>query len=138
MKKCLIFLSFGFLVACHHKTSTIGTHNATQREDSIYTNVNVEPYPKGGIEKFYRTVGEKIKYPEGEKDDFSGGHVAMSWIVEKDGGITNFEKIRGSVGICEQIKKLVTSMPKWTPGLMNNKPVRTKYVYGMVICIGDQ
>jgi len=55
------------------------------------------------------------------------GKVYVSFIVEKDGRITNIEIQRGvSDDLNKEAKRVVRNMPDWTPGESSGKRVRTK------------
>lgn len=56
------------------------------------------------------------------------GKVYLSFIVEKDGELTDVTVVSGpGYGLNEEALRVVKKSPAWTPGYVNNLPVRTKY-----------
>ena len=56
------------------------------------------------------------------------GMVYVTFVVERDGSITDVRVLRGIGGGCdEEAIRVVSAMPKWTPGKQRGKPVRVQY-----------
>ena len=97
--------------------------------DSIYNIVEVMPEFPGGVDKMAKYLSENISYPEEAKDKGISGRVFISFVIEKDGSVSNIELMRKIGGGCdEEAVRVVKAMPKWKPGLMKGKPVRVHYV----------
>ena len=101
--------------------------------DTIYdvnvSPVEVDPEFPGGMEAMYKYLAENIKYPEQAKAEKIQGRVAVTFVIEKDGSVTNAKVLRGIGGGCdEEALRVVEAMPKWTPGRMSDEPVRVNYV----------
>ena len=97
--------------------------------DSIYNIVEVMPEFPGGMNKMAEFLSENIKYPEKAKDNGVSGRVFISFVIEKDGSVSNIEVMKGIGGGCDdEAVRVVKAMPKWKPGLMKGKPVRVHYV----------
>ena len=57
------------------------------------------------------------------------GRVFVSFVVEKDGSVSNVEVKRGIGGGCdEESDRVNKAMPKWKPGKMKGEPVRVSYM----------
>jgi len=73
-------------------------------------------------------IAKNINYPEEMMEMGIQGKVYVSFVVEKDGSITNVKVIRGINGarlLGEEAVRAVMKLPKkFTPGKMNGKPVR--------------
>ena len=82
----------------------------------------------GGIPAMQAYMAKNIHYPaEAEKTGMQGT-VMLSFIVEKDGSITNATVIRSRGELLDnEALRVVKGMPKWTPGMQGGKPVRTKF-----------
>lgn len=95
--------------------------------------VEVMPGYPGGINAMYDFIQKNLKYPESAKDKGIEGRVFISFVVEKDGSISNVNVLRG---VCEELDaeavKVVKAMPKWTPGMNNGKAVRVQYTLPIV------
>lgn len=82
----------------------------------------------GGVEALYKYLAENIKYPEQAKKDGVQGRVFVRFVVEADGTVAEAEVLRGIGGGCdEEALRVVNAMPKWKPGTVDGKPVRTQY-----------
>lgn len=106
-------------------------NNATEEKiDKVYDFVSIEKQPEfpGGIAKFYEYLGKNIKYPKLAQDNNVQGKVFLSYIVEKDGSLTDITVTRGlGSGTDEEAIRVLSYSPKWNPGITNGQPVRVKY-----------
>jgi len=74
-------------------------------------------------------IGSHIHYPELAKESNVQGTVYITFVVNKNGEITDIETKRGIGSGCEEeAMRVVKSMPHWTPGLMNGNAVRVQYI----------
>lgn len=85
---------------------------------------NMPTFP-GGDKKMMEYVAKNVKYPQLAKEMGTQGRVFVSFVVEKDGSISNVELLRGIGNGCdEEAIRVVKSMPKWNPGLQCGRAVR--------------
>jgi len=99
-------------------------------DNTIYSFVSMETPPSypGGIEKFYRFLGENIKYPEEAQKSEISGNVFVSFTVEKDGSLSDIKVDRKlGYGTDEEAVRVLNLSRRWNPGLQNGKAVRVKY-----------
>lgn len=97
-------------------------------EASIFTVVESMPEFPGGLQELYNYLGNNIKYPVMAKESGIQGRVFVTFVVERDGSITDVRVMRGIGGGCdEEAIRVVQSMPKWQPGKQRGKPVRVQY-----------
>lgn len=97
-------------------------------EAPIFTVVESMPEFKGGMAKLYSYLGNNIKYPVMAKESGIQGKVYVTFVVERDGSITDVRVLRGIGGGCdEEAIRVVSGMPGWTPGKQRGKPVRVQY-----------
>ncbi len=97
-------------------------------EAPIFTVVESMPEFKGGMQQLYTYLGNNIKYPVMAKESGIQGKVYVTFVVEKDGSITDVKVLRGIGGGCdEEAVRVVQSMPRWSPGKQRGKPVRVQY-----------
>jgi TonB family protein len=84
-------------------------------------------YP-GGMAEFYRFIGQNIKYPKEAVDLKIQGTVFASFVIEKDGSITNATIIRRlGHGLEDEALRVIKLSKPWNPGIYEGKPVRVKY-----------
>lgn len=98
-------------------------------ELKIHTFVEEWPEFPGGDMARIKFLSENIVYPKDAKDAGIQGPVHLTFVVEKDGSITNVNILRGIGGGCdEEATRVVSSMPKWEPGRQNGKEVRVQFI----------
>ncbi|TKC05166.1 energy transducer TonB [Pedobacter frigoris] len=108
-----------------------GPKQAAVVEDTkVYDFTSLEKNPEypGGIEKFYAYVQKTVKYPQMAQDANIQGKVLLSFVVEKDGSLTDIKvdrKLGG--GTDEEAMRVLRNSIKWIPGIQNGKKVRVKY-----------
>lgn len=102
---------------------------SAQIEDSTTFNlVEAMPVFPGGEKAMYVWLGENIKYPKDAVKDGIEGKVYVQFIVERDGSVSNIKIARGlSESIDKEAMRAVASMPLWSPGIQEGKPVRVSY-----------
>jgi protein TonB len=91
--------------------------------------VEVMPMFKGGdISKFREWVGKRTNYPQAAFDNKIRGTVFLTFIVEKDGSVSNVTVVKGVDPLLDnEAVKAISESPKWTPGLQRGQPVRVRF-----------
>jgi protein TonB len=81
----------------------------------------------GGMQKFYNYVGNNYEKPDVE--GMSTMKLYVSFVIEKDGSMTSIQVKRDpGYGLGKEAIRVLKSLrTKWTPGMINSKPVRTAY-----------
>ena len=89
--------------------------------------VDVMPMFPGGMARFYKEVGSKFRTPEVE--NATTLKVYVSFVIEKDGTMTNVKVIRdpGHGMGAEALRVLQSIKTKWTAGKIKGNAVRTAY-----------
>ncbi|MCF8228271.1 MAG: TonB family protein [Bacteroidales bacterium] len=97
-------------------------------EAEIFTVVESMPEFPGGQTSLFQYLQKNIEYPEIAKESGIQGRVFVTFVVEKDGSVTDVRVLRGIGGGCdEEAVRVVKSMPKWNPGKQRGKPVRVQF-----------
>ena len=97
-------------------------------EDEIFEFIEEQAQFPGGDRELYKFLNSKVKYPQLALDSGIKGTVYVTFIVEKDGSITDIKVARGIGGGCdEEAVRVVRSMPRWKPGKQKGEFVRVKY-----------
>jgi TonB family protein len=88
----------------------------------------VPPQFKGGLEAFYRYLGNSIQYPDDARATNVQGKVVLSFIVEKDGKVTNVV-VKKSVSptIDAEALRVLNDSPRWIPGTLFGRNMRVTY-----------
>lgn len=88
---------------------------------------NMPSYP-GGKDAMIAFLSSNMRYPDAAKKNGIHGRVIVSFVVDKDGSITETKVVRSvDPALDQEALRLVNSMPKWKPGTAEGKPVRVKY-----------
>jgi protein TonB len=107
--------------------------------NEIFTSVEVTPEFPGGIEKFYAYLGKAINYPAVARENNVSGRVIVTFVVERDGSLTDVKALRGpGSGLEEEAVRAVKKSPKWRPGKQNGREVRVQYTVPVVFTLQDQ
>lgn len=96
-------------------------------DNTIYNTAGIEVKPDfpGGMEKFYKFVGNNYQTPE---EEGLKGKVYVTFVVEKDGSLTDIKVSRDiGYGTGKEAIRVLNKCPKWTPGEQNGKKVRVLY-----------
>ena len=100
----------------------------TKKNDMVFDVVEVMPQFPGGQIAMLKYIMENMKYPEQAMKEGIQGRVAVRFIVEKDGSISDVKPILSVHPLLnKEAVRVVRSMPKWTPGKQNGKPVRVRF-----------
>lgn len=106
--------------------------------EEIFTIVEEQPLPRGGMQAFYQFVAENLKYPTRASRTGIEGRVFVQFVVEKDGTLTDVQVVRGIGGGCdEEAIRVVSLAPKWNPGKQRGRPVRVRMVLPIVFKLLD-
>ncbi|MBQ0157303.1 MAG: energy transducer TonB [Bacteroidales bacterium] len=113
--------------------------NSGIKADTLLIKVNIEEavtgkmtqsyleFP-GGEEAMMVFIKDNIVYPEVAREAGIQGRVIVQFIVGTDGTISDIEVVRGVHPLLdEEAMRVVGKMPKWKPGKLMDKTVRTKY-----------
>lgn len=97
-------------------------------KDQVFTVVEQLPEFPGGDKALMAYIRQNLKYPlTGE--NCVQGRVILSFIVEKDGSISDINVMRSPAEeLTKEAIRLIESMPKWKPGKQRGKEVRVRYV----------
>ncbi|MDH6355908.1 protein TonB [Dysgonomonas sp. PH5-45] len=90
----------------------------------------VERMPKfpGGDVELFRFLKDNIKYPSLAADNGLEGKVIITFVVWKDGSISNAKVVQGIDPSCDrEALRVVKSMPPWIPGMQNGVSVPVEY-----------
>jgi len=99
-------------------------------KNAIYSTAEITEKPEypGGIELFYKFVGENFKISDEAYENKLKGKVYVTFIIEKDGSLTDFKILREiGYGTGEEVLRVLKQCPNWIPGKLNDEPVRTLY-----------
>jgi protein TonB len=99
-------------------------------EDTDIPFVVVESMPAfpGGDAALFKYLGESIKYPVIAQESGIQGRVICQFTVNRDGSIVDIEVVRSvDKSLDAEAIRVISKMPRWTPGKQRGKTVRVKY-----------
>jgi len=97
--------------------------------DAPYFQVEVMPMFRGGdLNKFRDWVQKRTPYPPAAVENKIRGTVFLTFIVEKDGSVSNVTVVKGVDPLLDdEAVKSISESPKWTPGLQRGQAVRVRF-----------
>ena len=99
----------------------------TQGEE-IFNVVEQMPEYPGGVGELMKFIQRNIRYPKEAQEQGKQGRVVVQFVVEKDGSITDAKVARSAdPQLDAEALRIVSEMPKWTPGKQRGKEVRTRF-----------
>lgn len=99
-----------------------------QKDNKVYTEVQHEPGYPGGINKFFKFLQQNIKYPAEARNKKVEGKVYITFVVEKDGSLSNIKVVRDpGAGCGAEALRVMKLSPKWDPAIQNGRKVRVQY-----------
>ena len=90
----------------------------------------VEQMPEfpGGQTELLRWISEHIHYPIYAEKNGIQGRVICTFVVERDGSVTDIQVARSiDPSLDAEAVRVLSQMPNWNPGKQNGSPVRVKY-----------
>jgi hypothetical protein len=99
----------------------------SKEENAVYNTSEISEKPDypGGMEAFYKFIA--MNYTAPEKDGLNG-RVYVTFIVEKDGSLSDIKVLRDiGYGTGEEATRVLKLSPNWTPGMINDDAVRVLY-----------
>ncbi|MDR0427307.1 MAG: energy transducer TonB [Dysgonamonadaceae bacterium] len=117
-------------------SSETGTPDFIQEEkaeDIVHAKSDVDPEFPGGITALTRFIFSHALYPASASTQKKQGRVWCSFIVNKDGSVSDIKIEKGVfISLDQEAVKVLNQMPRWNPGYINGEAVRVK-VYMPVV-----
>lgn len=98
-------------------------------QDDVYTIVEKAPEFPGGYPALRDYLSANVQYPSAAKAANVKGIVHVSFIVRRDGQITDTEILKGlGFGCDEEAIGVVNAMQAWKPGSQSGQPLHVKFI----------
>ncbi|MFI3328141.1 MAG: energy transducer TonB [Rikenellaceae bacterium] len=82
----------------------------------------------GDLSTFRNWVMSKVVYPQIAAENGISGRVILTFVVEKDGALSNIEiLLTPDRSLSDEAIRVLKQSPKWTPARQRNQPVRLKF-----------
>lgn len=106
----------------------IKTEEPKIEEQKVFDVVEQMPSFPGGDAALMQYLNSHIKYPAIAEENGVQGRVIVSFVVERDGSITDVKVLKSAdPSLDKEAVRVTKSMPKWIPGKQNGSSVRVKY-----------
>lgn len=97
-------------------------------KNSVYDVVEQMPSFPGGISGLRTYLNQNTRYPAVAQENCVQGRVVVSFVVEKDGHISDVTVLRSvDPSLDKEAVRVIRNMPRWTPGKQGGEPVKVRY-----------
>ncbi len=112
------------------KMSEKRTTNIKPDKDGVYEMTDTRPAYPGGQEALENYVNNNVEYQQPAIDDNTEGTVNVQFVVDENGNVTSAKAIGKELGngLDQEAVRVISNMPKWTPGKVKDKNVKTRVV----------
>ena len=105
-----------------------GEQKSADTSGQVFAIVEKMPQFPGGEKAINEFISKTLQYPVIAQENGIQGKVVCSFIINQDGSVTDAEVVSGvDPSLDREALRIVSAMPKWTPGTQRGKAVRVKY-----------
>lgn len=102
--------------------------SSTSDKDQIFMVVETMPIFPGGDKELFKFLGQNIRYPVEAQKKGIQGRVLCQFVIDKDGSIDDIKVVKSvDINLDAEAMRVISVMPKWTPGKQRGEVVRVKY-----------
>ena len=136
MKQLFTLIGFFILIALNSANAQIADNSIVKSThvldatEEVYFIVDDMPEFPGGQEELFSFLVRNMDYPLNARQNAATGTVYVTFVIDKSGNIVSPEVLKSVEGYPEFDKeaiRLVSSMPTWKPGTINDEPVNVRY-----------
>lgn len=110
-------------------TSSAVIEPTAEETDEIFTIVEENAMPQGGMPAFYKYLVDNMRYPALARRNNIEGKVLVQFVVGKDGAISDVKVLKGIGAGCDQeAVRVMEKAPSWKPGKQRGKAVRQRCI----------
>jgi protein TonB len=107
----------------------VATEEHAEEVDEIFSIVEENALPIGGMTSFYRYLVDNMKYPPQARRLGVEGKVTLQFVVDKNGSISDVTVLKGIGSGCdEEAIRVMKNAPPWSPGKQRGKPVKQRCI----------
>jgi TonB family protein len=107
-------------------------------DNQVFTVLETQPTFPGGIQNFLKYIGNNVKYPDEDWKNNLQGKVVVQFVIEKNGSLTNIKAISSpSSTMSEEAIRVVSSSPKWIPGMQGGGFVRSQFTVPITFTLNN-
>ena len=106
----------------------IADEKPKEEETKVFDVVEQMPEFPGGQAALLKWIGDNIQYPTIAEENGIQGRVVCTFVVERDGSVTDVQVARSiDPSLDKEAIRVLKKMPRWNPGKQNGSAVRVKY-----------
>jgi TonB family protein len=121
-------IACGVLIACQDQINDGKQISPSKDQDPIFMVVEDPASPIGGYDVLTTFIRDNLVYSKNAVDKGIEGTVYISFIVNKDGSISDPKLLRGiDPDLDAEAIRVVKMLPRWNPGRQNGKDVRQRF-----------
>lgn len=110
------------------KAKEVIAQEVPKEEEKVFDVVEQMPSFPGGQGALFEYLSKNIKYPVVAEENGVQGRVIVTFVVERDGSITDVKVVKAvDPSLDKEAARVVRSMPHWIPGKQNGSAVRVKF-----------
>ncbi|MBP6977824.1 MAG: energy transducer TonB [Lentimicrobiaceae bacterium] len=110
------------------ETMPVEDQQIVEETEEPYTFVEQMPDFPGGEAALREYLMKNVTYPQLAKESDVEGTVYVTFIVDKNGNISDIKVLRGiGAGCDEEAVRVISKMPRWNPGKQNGRPVPVRF-----------
>lgn len=120
-------------------TSIVLQDTVPAKDNKVFTSVEQVPEFPGGVQAFGKYLASNIHYPGDSWKKGIQGRVIVSFVVEKDGSLSDVHIARGVADdIDREALRVIQASPHWRPGIQNGKLVRVAYTVPIAFTLNGE
>ncbi|MEA5129915.1 MAG: M56 family metallopeptidase [Proteiniphilum sp.] len=100
--------------------------------EELFIVADSQPEFPGGESAMMKFLADNIRYPVIAQENGIQGRVVCDFTIMKDGSISNVNILQGDPALDAEVKRLISSMPKWKPGNQRGNAVNVRGVFPVV------
>lgn len=123
-------------VVTQAREEALNALSSTTENGEVYDFTETMPQFPGGQQQMIRWIADNLQYPVEAAKNGKQGRVVVKFIVGKDGVVSNPQVVKGIFpALDEEAIRVISTMPKWTPGKQEGKDVAVNFTIPIVFKI---
>jgi TonB family protein len=118
---------------------TVNTDKMEMDKEGVYNRADVMPSFPGGEKALVKFMEDNIQYPQEAIDEGVEGQVQLQFAVDEAGKVYSPTLVSNKIGygLEDEAMRVVKKMPKWNPGNIKGKNVKTRFTLPISFVINN-
>lgn len=110
---------------------------SSEGDGKVFDVVDEMPSFPGGPSALFEFLSKNVKYPAVAEENGVQGRVIVTFVVGRDGSISNVKVVKSvDPSLDQEARRVIRSMPRWIPGKQKGEAVRVKYTIPVTFRLG--